>query len=150
MLFRSYKYKVKVNGVEDIKVEAEVEGDNPYVEGLVIDSEGGESFDLDAHYEARVLTFSRENIKTLKEAGKGYIVRISTPFGYTENLYVTDGGIFNAEGDVQLATFDGGTIRPISGQSLFNGEDDYGWLRFVRNVSKNRISGQSQIGRAHV
>ena len=139
----SYKYKVKVNGVEDIKVEAEVEGDNPYVEGLVIDSEGGESFDLDAHYEARVLTFSRENIKTLKEAGKGYIVRISTPFGYTENLYVTDGGIFNAEGDVQLATFDGGTIRPISGQSLFNGEDDYGWLRFVRNVSKNRISGQS-------
>ena len=28
----SYKYKVKVNGVEDIKVEAEVEGDNPYVE----------------------------------------------------------------------------------------------------------------------
>lgn len=61
------------------------------MEGLVIDSEGGESFDLDAHYEARVLTFSRENIKTLKEAGKGYIVRISTPFGYTENLYVTDG-----------------------------------------------------------
>ena len=61
---------MKVNGVEDIKVEAEVEGDNPYVEGLVIDSEGGESFDLDAHYEARVLTFSRENIKTLKEAGK--------------------------------------------------------------------------------
>ena len=60
----SYKYKVKVNGVEDIKVEAEVEGDNPYVEGLVIDSEGGESFDLDAHYEARVLTFSRENIKS--------------------------------------------------------------------------------------
>ena len=58
----------------------------------MIDSEGGESFDLDAHYEARVLTFSRENIKTLKEAGKGYIVRISTPFGYTENLYVTDGG----------------------------------------------------------
>lgn len=34
---------MKVNGVEDIKVEAEVEGDNPYVEGLVIDSEGGES-----------------------------------------------------------------------------------------------------------
>ena len=139
----SYKYKVKVNGIEDIKVEAEVEGDNPYVEGLVIDSEGGESFDLDAHYEARVLAFSRENIRVLKEAGKGYIVRIATPFGSTENLYVTDKGIFNAEGDVKLATFDGEKIRLVSGQSLFNGEDDYGWLRFVRNVSNNRISGTS-------
>ena len=24
----------------------------------------------------------------------------------------------------------GGTIRPISGREPFNGEDDYGWLRF--------------------
>lgn len=139
----SYRYKIKINGINDIKVEAQTDKgeDNPYVEGLVIDVKSGKSYDLDAHYEARVLTFTQGDIKALKDAGKGYILRIATPFGSTDNLYVKEDGVYSAENDDKLASFDGDDVRIESGKRLFSGEDDYRWLRFVRNVKKNRISG---------
>jgi len=146
-----YKYAITVNGVNDIRVEAQatIGEDNPYVEGLIISNEGGVAYNLDAHYEARVIAFSQEKIKNLKDQDKGYILRITTPFGHTDNLYITDEGIFNAYSD-KLASFDSdGNLTNISDKLFNSGEKDYLWMKFVKNTSSNRISGTEldKVGR---
>ena len=87
-----YIYNVTINGVEDIKVEAQrkvsadeskIPVDNPYAEGLIINAADGTHYEVDAHYEARVMTFKKSSISTLKGRDKGYILNISTPFGNT-------------------------------------------------------------------
>lgn len=133
-----YKYKVIVNGVEDIIAEARIESpiDNPYAEGLVIRTTTGQHYDVDAHYEARVMTFDMGDIWTLKDNGKGYILNIETPFGSTiEPLYVKyDSGVkIYALSDNENAY----SIANVA--ELFNGEADYDWIKFVKNTTANKV-----------
>ena len=137
-----YDYKVTVNGVEDIIAEARINNpiDNPYAEGLVIRTTTGQHYDVDAHYEARVMTFDMGDIWTLKDKGKGYILNIETPFGKTiDPLYVkyNDGIKIYCSSDNNTAY----TIDKVA--SLFNGEADYDWIKFVKNTTNNKISSIS-------
>lgn len=149
----NYAYKVSINGVDDIKAEAQVNStDNPYAEGLVIDATRGEHYNVDAHYEARVMTFTKSSIQALKaannNAGMGYILNISTPFGSTSqtltvkrvntttqicdmahNILAT----LNSEGSLILE-------ENVSLTDIFTGEDDYRWMKFVKNTTTNKVS----------
>lgn len=140
-----YNYKVTVKGVEDIIAEAVIEDandndDNPYAEGLVIRTSTGQHYDVDAHYEARVMAFNMGDIWTLKDKGKGYILNIETPFGKTiEPIYVkydeNDGVQIYALSDNERAY----TIDNVS--SLFSGQfADYEWMKFVKNTDSNKTN----------
>lgn len=130
----NYTYKVTVNGVDDIIAEAQVESeDNPYAEGLVISTTEGEHFEVDAHYEARVLTFTKASIQALRENNRGYILNVNTPFGNTkETVYVTDEGVYNMAGD-PICSID-------NAAKAFEREADYLWMRFVKNTKSNKVS----------
>ena len=123
----NYIYKVTVKGVKDIEVEAQRTDDNPYAEGLVINATNGKHYNVDAHYEARVMTFKKEDIEALRDKGTGYILNIQTPFGHTrEVVNVKADGVYTMTG----------TILPDS--LIFKGDKaDYNWMKFVKNTNGN-------------
>ena len=136
----AYIYTVTVNGVNDIQVEAQTTSDenttndvdNPYAEGMIVDATAGKHFEVDAHYEARVLSFNKETIRSLRDKtpSSGYIFSVKTPFGETKEIVnVKDDGVYNISGD-KLCGFEDVT-------SIFNGETDYQWVKFVRNYYKS-------------
>ena len=155
-----YQYKVIVNGVDDIIAEAVVEGDtdnddNPYAEGLVIRTTANGHYEVDAHYEARVMKFTKTAIQSLKaannNAGMGYILNIKTPFGETPQT-ITVKKITNSSSTaihicdmkgVTLATLNAdGSLNKVDGKTVFgeDDEEDYKWLKFVKNTTSNRIN----------
>lgn len=80
----NYIYTVTINGVNDIIAEARIENqeDNPYAEGFVVKVGNGQHYEVDAHYEARVLKFTKSSIQALKNSHSnqpGYILNVSTP-----------------------------------------------------------------------
>ena len=146
-----YIYTVNVNDVEDIIAEAKIEKvaqeniDNPYAEGLVINATSGMHFSVDAHYEARVLKFTKSSIQALKASHPnqpGYILNIHTPFGKTaETVNVKSDGVYKMN-NTKICD-----INAVSNASaLFNGEIDFRWVKFVRNTTGNRIKSNSNIG----
>lgn len=143
----NYTYNIVVKGVDDIKVEAQIEGDNPYAEGIVINYSAGKAFLLDAHYEARVMQFKQKDIKALKDAGKGYIVRIVTAFGQTDNLIVKSDGVYDTNGELLTTIASDGTLTNES--AVFAGEADYGWIEFVKNDGKSYNSGGNLVNSSH-
>ena len=133
----AYTYNVTVNGVNDIEVEAKTTTgeDNPHAEGMIVNTTTGEHFDIDAHYEARVLAFDKSTIQTLKNRGSGYILSIKTPFGETrETVNVKNNGVYRMGAQTPLCSL-------TDVDTLFTGEADYRWIKFVRNNSKNLTSG---------
>ena len=165
-----YIYNVTINGVEDIKVEAQrwVVGDapnqkpveNPYAEGLVINAKKGKHYDVDAHYEARVMSFTKKSIKKLKGEGSGYIFNISTVFGNTpqtvtvkaDNVKEING---NLSYDINIYDLSGNHLATLQNPNeltkvstnvanVFNGEQDFTWIKFVRNgATKHNTVGSS-------
>lgn len=144
----NYKYTVNINGINDIKAEAELENDNPYAEGLVINAKDGKHYEVDAHYEARIMEFTKASMEALKEYnGAGYIVNISTPFGNTSQTLmvkqITKNGIptaqiCNLQGE-ELATLDSeGNLIVEADKTVFSGEADYKWMKFVKNTDSNK------------
>lgn len=154
-----YIYNVTINGVDDIKVEAQrwVVGDepnkkpveNPYAEGLVINAKKGKHYDVDAHYEARVMSFTKNSIEKLKGEGSGYILNISTVFGNTpqtvtvkaDNVRKING---NLSYDINIYDLSGNHLATLQNPDVltkvndnvadvFNREQDFTWIKFVRN-----------------
>ena len=129
-----YLYTVTVKGVEDIIAEAtkDEEGnyneDNPYAEGLVIRTTTGEHYDVDAHYEARVMKFNMAELYELKKEGYGYFLNIETPFEKMDGtIYVKNNGVFSfPDKENPLCA-----IHDVETQ--FSKEDLFGWVRFVEN-----------------
>ena len=152
-----YLYTVKVNGVEDVKAEAKVVDsnnqtvDNPYAEGLVINATTGTPFIVDAHYEARVLTFTKSSIVALKASHTnqpGYILNIKTAFGNSQQIVnVKNDGVYTMNNVkicsiAEATNIDNATNASIKAQ-LFQGDADFRWIRFVRNTTSNRISNNA-------
>lgn len=132
----TYKYKVTIDGVDDIMVEAQTTTgeDNPYAEGMIVDASVGKHFDVDAHYEARVMAFNKKTIQDLKKIGSGYILNIKTPFGETkETVNVKTDGVYRMDG-APLCSLD-----KVS--SLFKNDADYQWIKFVKNTKDNLTGG---------
>lgn len=148
-----YTYNIDVKGVKDIYVEATTETaeDNPYAEGIIINSNSGEHFDVDAHYEARVMEFDYTEI-----GNAGYILNISTPFGNTPNTLLvkresTGTFICSAKDqNTKLASLDAnGNLIAQEGVSIipdiFNGEADFEWIKFVKNTNGNNGNSGNMI-----
>ena len=131
----NYTYRVIVNGVEDIIAEATKDDDgnseynNPYAEGLVIRTTEGEHYEVDAHYEARVMAFKLSELKELIDDGYGYFLNIETPFEKMDEIvYVKNDGVYSFENakDPFLCG-----IHDV--ESKFSKENLFGWVRFVEN-----------------
>lgn len=139
----SYIYNVTINGVDDIIVEAKKEGDRPAEEGIVLKKANANSIlEVDCHYEARTMTFTKEEI--LAEADKGLMLRLETAFGTSRVLYVRTDAIYDgptSEAQV-LATYTDGTINQADlAKCIESGKElDYEWLHFVRNTTGNRMT----------
>lgn len=128
-----YKYNVSVNGVNDIIAEATVVDNNPYAEGLVVNAIGSTHLNVDAHYEARVMTFTRDVIDIVKSNNSqaGYFINIETPFWKTPKTYnVRNDGVY--EGSSQVCTIENAESYFTS--LLSDGrKTDFKWVKFVRN-----------------
>ena len=156
----SYIYNVYINGVNDVIAEARDQHDNPYAEGLVIYTGKGEQYELDAHYEARVMEFDRQTMVNLKGTNEdiqpGYVVNISTPFGNTPKTVMVkqitrDGKLIpqicNLNGD-ELATVNpDGTLNKVDNGVVFEGEEDYTWMTFVKNTNGNKTNNNNDISK---
>ena len=122
-----YKYNVSVNGVNDIIAEATVVDNNPYAEGLVVNAIGSTHLNVDAHYEARVMTFTRDVIDIVKSNNgqAGYFINIETPFWKTAETYnVRNNGVYKGNSPIC-------TLAEIA--EKFGNNADYDWVKFVRN-----------------
>ena len=139
-----YIYTVKVNGVNDIIAEAKIKDnnnndvDNPYAEGMVIKVGNGQFYNVDAHYEARVMAFNMADIWALKNNGKGYILSVETPFAKTnQTVYVKSDGVYALNGTELCEINNVGAI--------FTGTPDYEWIKFVKNTDSNKTNANNTI-----
>ena len=156
----NYIYNVYINGVNDVIAEAKDQHDNPYAEGLVIYTGKGKQYELDAHYEARVMEFDKQTMVNLKGTDEviqpGYVVNISTPFGNTPKTVMVkqitrDGKLIpqicNLNG-VELATVNpNGTLNIVNNGVVFEGEKDYTWMTFVKNTDDNKTNNNNDISK---
>lgn len=138
----SYIYNVTINDVNDIIVEARREDDKPAEEGIVLEKADANSIiEVDCHYEARTMSFNKDEIT--KDADKGLMLRLETPFGTSRVLYVRADGVYDGPtGEaVKLSGFTDGKIdaTDFSGWLEEGNELDYRWLHFVKNTTGNRM-----------
>lgn len=144
----SYIYNVTINGVDDIIVEANKNGDKPAEEGIVLEKANANSImEVDCHYEARVMTFTKQEV--IAEADRGLMLKMETAFGKSKVLYVRADGVYNgpAQDDAKLAGFTDGKINQADlANCIESGEElDYKWLHFVRNTTNNRMTNGSAL-----
>ena len=154
----NYIYTVTINGVNDIIAEAQIDStyhnDNPYAEGFVVHVGDGQHYDVDAHYEARVLKFTKSSIQKLKNAhstSPGYILNVSTPFGSTiQTVNVKDNGVYTMANVpictiAQATDIDNPNNSNIKAQIFGDSEADFRWIRFVRNTDANVTKEDNDI-----
>lgn len=144
----SYIYNITINGVNDIIVEANKNGDKPAEEGIVLKKANANSImEVDCHYEARVMTFTKSEV--LEEADRGLMLKLETAFGKSKVLYVRADGVYNGplKDDAKLAGFTDGKINQADlANCIESGEElDYNWLHFVRNTNGNRMTNGSAL-----
>lgn len=86
-----YTYKITVEGVNKIIVEAQKESgaDQPGAEGVVLEyGATGKNMTLDSHYEYMVMRFYQKDIQALKAAGKGYFYQVYALGNHTDVINV--------------------------------------------------------------
>ena len=139
----AYNYRITFKGINDIIVEATASNgansDRPYAEGMVVVTQPNQSLDIDAHYEARVLTFKKADIQALRGGNSGYLISVKTPFGETsETVHVKNDGVYRMGETTPWCS-----INDVN--AIFTGEADYQWIKFVRNTNNNKIANNSNI-----
>ena len=88
-----YTYKITVEGVNKIIVEAQKESgaDQPGAEGVVLEyGATGKNMTLDSHYEYMVMRFYQKDIQALKNKGKGYFYQVYALGKKTKPINVKD------------------------------------------------------------
>lgn len=86
-----YTYNITVAGVDKIIVEALKQdgADQPGAEGVVLEyGAKGKNMTLDSHYEYMVMRFYQDDIKGLKDAGKGYFYQVYALGNHTDVINV--------------------------------------------------------------
>lgn len=116
-----YTYRITINGVDKIRVEAEKEGDTPGAEGDVVDYESNSFYDLDCHY--AVFNIQMSNA----ERNKLYW-RLRAPYG-TGEAKILDYNYNEAE-----TMTDGASNR----ENPF-----YSWIRFRPTTNENTLATYS-------
>lgn len=88
-----YTYKITVNGIDDIRVEAFGNNETPGVEGLVSDVTNP-TYNLDCHYHCFNIQLTDEDLSPFKQSGDG----IFSGFGFIISTYDNNnGGLKNYE-----------------------------------------------------
>lgn len=172
-----YVYTVTVQGVHDIIVEAQKQGDHPYAEGNIIHVTDGEVIELDAHYESRILKFiqgassitgkKHPRVEDLARAKfHGYMTYVSTPMGRSralcvekseqdQKVYVYDTFAPGAKKPLCEIRSDGHFYHPVTGVHITSdaeltallGTTDYKWVKFRKNTAANLSVSGGQLDR---
>ena len=143
----NYEYTLTIKGVNNFIAESQkIAGvDDPGSEGVVI-FKGTDILEVDCHYEARVMKFSRSELNKLINVEKyGYILKIQTAFCETISMIVDENGnIYDAaefkthhENPTVLTTVGADGMPVDVSKILISGnEADFDWVRFVKNTGK--------------
>lgn len=142
----AYDYTITIKGVNNFVAEANKSGTDPGSEGTLVSKSGNTVFDLDAHYEARVIKVTMADVKKLISENSAYSFMINTYFGSTPSpLLVTDMGVYDAAGykdaldngntPTPLCTLDADG-NPSDVSKIFSNEADWQWMHFVLNTGE--------------
>ena len=114
----SYTYKVTVNGVDNIVVEVKSDTENqPGATGDIFFTNNTNIYELDAHYETCLLTFTKSMLAGIQGAEPTY--RVSTPFSKS-----------NEEDDLTYKSQDANWVRfAINARSGYGGNNYSRYLR---------------------
>ena len=81
---KKYTYRIQVTGVKSIIAEVQVKGDNDQrAEGDVILKTGGQVLYCDAHYETRVISFTKKDVDS-----NGLFYNVKTPKGEDDFTWI--------------------------------------------------------------
>ena len=113
----SYTYKVTVNGVDNIVVEVKSDTENqPGATGDIFFTNNTNIYELDAHYETCLLTFTKSMLAGIQGAEPTY--RVSTPFSKS-----------NEEDYLPYKSQDANWVR-----FAINARSEYGRNNYSRNL----------------
>lgn len=134
-----YTYYITINGVDQIRVEAEKEGDTPGAEGDVIDYEPNSFYDLDCHY--AVFNISMTNV----ERDKLYW-RLRAPYG-TGGAHILDYTYDETGTNRQDPFYSWIRFRPTSGKNVlaeYSATDSEMWtLQDLKDVANHPGNNRS-------
>lgn len=142
----NYEYTLTIKGVNNFIAESKKEAgaDDPGSEGVVI-FKGTDILEVDCHYEARVMKFSKSELNQIINVDKyGYILKIQTAFCETISMIVDgEGRIFDAaefktHSNPTVLTTVGTNGMPVDASKiLISGNADFDWVRFVKNTGND-------------
>lgn len=152
----NYEYTLTIKGVNNFIAESKKETgkDDPGSEGVVI-FKGTDILEVDCHYEARVMKFSRSELNQIINVDKyGYILKIQTAFCETISMIVDgDGKIYDAaefrtQSNPTVLTTVGTDGMPVDkSKILISGDEaDFDWVRFVKNTGATYSTPKYNVG----
>lgn len=139
-----YSYTITIQGIENIKVEAEKEegdGDQPGAEGIIIGNESAsEIFDLDCTYEQMLVTYNLNDIVNSIKADKSslsndekianaFILKTSSPFDESGSGYIRPYAIEKELNDDR-----------IEKEKSLKDKMDYKWVWFLSQDNNSALS----------
>lgn len=139
----NYEYTLTIKGVNNFIAESQkiAGADDPGSEGVVI-FKGTDILEVDCHYEARVMKFSKTELNQIINVDKyGYILKIQTAFCETISMIVDgegriyDAAEFKTQSNPTVLTTVGADGMPVdASRILISGDVDFDWVRFVKNT----------------
>lgn len=139
-----YAYTITIQGIENIKVEAEKtegDGDQPGAEGIIIGNESAsEIFDLDCTYEQMLVTYDLNDIVNSIKADESslsddekianaFILKTSSPFDESGSEYIRPYAIEKELNDDRIEL-----------EKSFKDKMDYKWVWFLSQDNNSTLS----------
>lgn len=135
-----YSYTITIQGIENIKVEAEKkegDGDQPGAEGIIIGNESAsEIFDLDCTYEQMLVTYDLDDIvasigddATDEKIANAFILKTSSPFDESGSEYIRPYAIEKELNDDR-----------IEKEKSLKDKMDYKWVWFLSQDNNSALS----------
>ena len=152
----NYEYTLTIKGVNNFIAESQkiAGADDPGSEGVVI-FKGTDILEVDCHYEARVMKFSKTELNQIINVDKyGYILKIQTAFCETISMIVDgEGNIYDAaefktQTNPTVLTTVGADGMPVDASRILisGNEADFGWVHFVKNTGVDSATPSSSPG----
>lgn len=151
----NYEYTLTIKGVNNFIAESQkiAGADDPGSEGVVI-FKGTDILEVDCHYEARVMKFSKTELNQIINVDKyGYILKIQTAFCETISMIVDgegriyDAAEFKTQSNPTVLTTVGADGMPVdASRILISGDADFDWVRFVKNTGVYSATPSSNPG----
>lgn len=152
----NYEYTLTIKGVNNFIAESQkiAGADDPGSEGVVI-FKGTDILEVDCHYEARVMKFSKTELNQIINVDKyGYILKIQTAFCETISMIVDENGnIYDAaefkthhENPTVLTTVGTDGMPVDASKILISGNADFDWVHFVKNTGASYSTPNLNVG----